>query len=377
MKHSDDSTVVVTVNSGSTSIKLAAFRTGPAEATESLAREQQSGSGLDAAAVLQGFVSRLGTEPDVIAHRVVHGGTRFPAPVTIDSSVLQAIDELSELAPLHNPKALQWIAAARDSVPQRVMQVAVFDTSFFSRLPRLAAEYALPRKYGTDEGVRRYGFHGIAHESLWHRFVELNPQLPAGGRLITLQLGGGCSAAAIHHGQPLDTTMGFSPLEGLMMGTRSGDVDPAAVPYLQRRLAMTSDEIIGLLNHEAGISGMSGGVTDLGKLAADPDPDSQFIVDLFCYRVRKTIGALLCVLGGCDGVVFGGGIGEHVPAVRARILAGLSWAGIGLEPAANEAATGQAACISKPGAPVAVHVIPTAEEAILVRAARNLHAKTL
>ncbi|MBV8742224.1 MAG: acetate kinase, partial [Sinobacteraceae bacterium] len=214
-----------------------------------------------------------------------------------------------------------------------------------------------------------YGFHGIAHESLWNQWAQLHPQLTGGGRLITLQLGGGCSAAAICDGRPLDTTMGFSPLEGLMMGTRSGDVDPAIVPYLQRRLAMTSDEIIDLLNRSSGISGMADGQTDLGKLAADPSPRSQFVVELFSYRVRKTIGAYLAVLGGCDGIVFGGGIGEHVPAVRQRILHSLQWVGIQLDESANEAARGETARISSPASAIAVHVIPTDEESVLVRAA--------
>src|SRR5262249_54549561 len=159
------------------------------------------------------------------------------------------------------------------------------------------------------------------------------------------QMGGGVSAAAIDRGKPLDTSMGFSPLEGLVMATRSGDLDPAVVPYLARRLEKTPDEIVSILNHEAGVSGISGGITDLGKLAADPSPQAQFAVDLYCYRARKYIGAYLAVLRGCDGIVFGGGVGEHVPAVRQRILAGMEWAGIRIDPAANERARGQEARI--------------------------------
>ncbi|MEA3181335.1 MAG: acetate kinase [Gammaproteobacteria bacterium] len=368
-KHSDGSCTVVTVNSGSTSVKLAAFEARAGGAVTQTSHDHLSGEKLVPQAVLSAFLAKLPTRPHAMAHRVVHGGRRFPAPVRIDHSVTAAIQELSELAPLHNPKALEWIEAARSVAGADVMQIAAFDTSFFSSLPRIAGEYALAAKYGVDEDVRRYGFHGLAHEALWRRWTQLRPDLPRGGRLITLQLGGGASIAAIDRGQPLDTSMGFSPLEGLVMGTRSGDLDPAVVPYLQKRLHKDSDEIVALLNRESGVAGLSGGDTDLGNLAADPDPQSQFTVDLYCYRARKYIGAYLTVLGGCDGIVFGGGVGEHVPAVRQRILAGLGWAGIEIEPAANEAARGQEARIDSSKRPVRVQVIPVEEEGVLVRAA--------
>jgi acetate kinase len=370
-------TIIVTVNSGSTSVKLAAFetqRSGDARRIEQdhLSSDGHPGESLVPGDALKVFLAKLRGAPDAIAHRVVHGGTRFTQPVVIDPSVSEAIGQLSQLAPLHNPKALEWIEAARSVAGPDVLQVAAFDTSFFAALPRVAGEYALAKEFGVDAGVRRYGFHGLAHEALWRRWSQLHTDLPRGGRIITLQLGGGCSAAAIECGKPLDTTMGFSPLEGLVMGTRSGDVDPAVVPYLQRRLAMTGDEIIELLNRKSGVAGMSGGATDLGKLATDRDPQAQFAVDLFCYRARKCIGAYLTVLGGCDGIVFGGGVGEHVPAVRQRILAGLGWAGIELDAAANEGARGLEARIGASSGAVRVHVIPVEEERILVEAARTL-----
>jgi acetate kinase len=364
----------VTVNSGSTSVKLAAFEARGPGAVAQISQDHRSGENLVARAVLSEFLAKLSAPPDAIAHRVVHGGRRFPAPVRIDSSVTQAIQELSELAPLHNPKALEWIEAARRVAEPNVTQIAAFDTSFFSSLPRVAGEYALAAKYGVDENVRRYGFHGLAHEALWRRWTQLRPDLPRGGRLITLQLGGGASIAAIDRGQPLDTSMGFSPLEGLVMGTRSGDLDPAVVPYLQKRLGKDADEIVGLLNRESGVAGLSGGETNLSRLAADPAPQAQFAVDLYCYRARKYIGAYLTVLGGCDGIVFGGGVGEHVPAVRQRILAGLGWAGIDMDAAANEAAQGQEARIDTSKLPVRVQVIPVEEEGVLVRAALDILA---
>jgi acetate kinase len=373
-KHSDRSCTVVTVNSGSTSVKLAAFEacgTGP---VTQISHDHLTGEKLVPREVLSGFLAKLPTAPDAMAHRVVHGGRRFPAPVRIDPGVTTAIRELSELAPLHNPKALEWIEAASSVAGADVIQIAAFDTSFFSSLPRVAGEYALAARYGVDEDVRRYGFHGLAHEALWRRWTQLRPDLPRGGRVITLQLGGGASVAAIDRGQPLDTSMGFSPLEGLVMQTRSGDLDPAIVPYLQKRLRKTSDEIIALLNRESGVAGLSGRDTDLSQLAADPDPQCQFSVDLYCYRARKYIGAYLAVLGGCDGIVFGGGVGEHVPAVRQRILTGLGWAGIEIDAAANDAARGQEARIDSSKLPVRVQVIPVEEEGVMVAAAMDILA---
>jgi acetate kinase len=373
-KHSDRSCIVVTVNSGSTSVKLAAFETrcaatvAAADVTE-ISHETLRGEQLAPREELSRFLAKLPGPPQAIAHRVVHGGRRFTTPVLIDSSVSAAIQELSELAPLHNPKAVEWIEAARSVAGARVAQVAVFDTAFFASLPRVAGEYAMASRYGADQGVRRYGFHGLAHEALWKRWSQLHTDLPLGGRVITLQIGGGVSAAAIDRGKPLDTSMGFSPLEGLVMATRSGDVDPAVVPYLAKRLGKTSEEIIALLNRESGVAGMSGGATDLGQLAADPSPQAQFAVDLYCYRARKYIGAYLAVLGGCDGIVFGGGVGEHVPAVRQRILTGLTWAGIEVDEAANDAARGQEARIDTMKLPVRIHVIPVEEERVLVEAA--------
>jgi len=363
----------VTVNSGSTSVKLAAFTANEAAVTQ-ISHAHLSGEKLVAPEVLRNFLARLPGAPDAMAHRVVHGGRHFPAPVRIDANVLRTIGELSELAPLHNPKALEWIEAARAVAGPDVTQVAAFDTSFFTSLPRVAGEYALAPKYGVQQDVRRYGFHGLAHQALWQRWMELRPELSRGGKLITLQLGGGASITAIDRGHPLDTSMGFSPLEGLVMATRSGDIDPAVVPHLQARLGKASEEVISLLNRESGVAGLSAGGTNLETLAADPDPQSQFTVDLYCYRARKYIGAYLTVLGGCDGIVFGGGVGEHVPAVRQRILTGLSWAGIELDMAANDAARGQEARIDSSRLPVSVQVIPVEEEGVLVRAAVEILA---
>ena len=361
--------IILTLNSGSTSVKLAVYDIKGGGAPTRIASEHHSGGELEPRQVLADFLHKLRSPPDVVAHRVVHGGTRFTAPVRLDAGVIGEIHKLSELAPLHNPKALEWIEAARAECGTEVVQVAVFDTAFFSKLPRKAAEYALPARLGVDHGVRRYGFHGLAHEAMWRRWCELYPALPEGGRLITVQLGGGCSMTALDRGRPVDNSMGFSPLEGLVMATRSGDLDPSVLPYLQKRLGLSSEQLVELLNTESGLVGLAGKKGNPSELLADSAPAPQFAVELYCYRLRKYIGAFCAVLGGCDGIVFGGGVGEHSPEIRERALAGMEWAGIELDAAANSAARGAEAAIQAAGSEVRVHVIPVDEEVVMVRGA--------
>ena len=366
--------ILLTVNTGSTSVKLAAFRVdaGAAEAgppPRLLAAQHLAGTSPDPAAALGGFLEQLDARPAVVVHRVVHGGTRFTGPTLLDDVTRAEISALSELAPLHNPVALRWIDAARETCGPGVAHVAAFDTAFFAALPRVAAEYALPPDLGVELGIRRYGFHGLAHEAMWRRWCELEPNPADGGRLITVQLGGGCSMAALERGRPQDTSMGFSPLEGLMMETRSGDVDAAIVPYLERQLKVGSEQVLEMLNQRSGLAGVAGSPADPQALLEEGSDRARFAVELYCYRARKYLGAYLAVLGGCDGIAFGGGVGEHVPEVRARILSGLAWAGIELDPVANRAARGTAARISAPGSRVSVWVIPVYEELLMVRAA--------
>lgn len=373
--------ILLTLNSGSTSVKLAVYQTsaGPVPAAGDtpvrLESGHHSGNPIEPQAVLAAFLHKLRSPPDVVVHRVVHGGAHFTGPVRIDDGVAAEIGKLSELAPLHNPKALEWIEVARALCGKDVAQVAVFDTSFFAGLPRRAAEYALPARIGVDQGVRRYGFHGLAHEAMWRRWCELYPQLPGGGRLITVQLGGGCSMTAIEAGRAVDNSMGFSPLEGLVMATRSGDVDPSILPYLQRRLGLTGEQVVELLNQESGLAGISGKNANPSELLADPAPQSQFAVELYCYRLRKYIAAYCAVLGGCDGIVFGGGVGEHSPEVRERALAGMQWAGIELDAAANRAAQGTEGAIHSQRSKVRVQVVPVDEELVMVRSAARFVAE--
>ena len=366
--------IVLTVNTGSTSVKLAAFAVaGTPGAGEppprQVATQHLTGPHLDPAPALSGFLGQLAEPPAAVAHRVVHGGTRFTGPTLIDDHVRDCIASLSELAPLHNPVALRWIDAAREACGAGVAHVAAFDTAFFSTLPRVAAEYALPPELGVELGIRRYGFHGLAHEALWRRWCQLEPRLAGGGRLITLQLGGGCSMAALDGGRPRDTSMGFSPLEGLVMATRSGDVDPAMVPYLGRRLGISSERVLARLNEDCGLAGVAGSAGDPQSLLDGGSERGRFAVELYCYRARKYLGAHLAVLGGCEGVVFGGGVGEHVPEVRAKILAGLEWAGVALDRTANRTARGSECRISAGDSRVGIWVIPVDEEVLMVRSA--------
>jgi len=364
--------ILLTVNTGSTSVKLTAFDTvgcGEAEPPpQRVAAQHLDGHAAEPAQALRAFLRRLDTPPAAVAHRVVHGGTRFTGPTLLDDATRQALAGLSELAPLHNPVALRWIDAARQ-ICAGAVQVAAFDTAFFSALPAVAAEYALPPDLGIELGVRRYGFHGLAHEAMWRRWCELEPAPAGGGRLITFQLGGGCSVAALDRGQPRDTSMGFSPLEGLVMATRSGDLDAAVVPYLERRLGLGGEQVLNLLNERCGLAGVAGGPGDPRALLESGAQRGRRAVELYCYRARKYLGAYLAVLGGCDGIAFGGGVGEHVPQVRAGILSGLEWAGVELDRAANEAARGAEALVSPAASRVRVRVIQVDEELLMVRAA--------
>ena len=364
--------LIVTVNSGSTSIKLAAFELAaalePQTDLQALATVHHAGTHLEPHAELSAFLAQLPAAPVALAHRVVHGGQRFTHAVRIDAAVRRGIGELSALAPLHNPLALRWIDAASALCGAGVAQVAVFDTAFFADLPRVAAEYALPPALGWEVGVRRYGFHGLAHEAMWRRWCQLHPALDRGGRLITLQLGGGCSIAALERGAARDTSMGFSPLEGLVMATRCGDIDAAVVPYLARKLGTDAARLIESFNREAGLLGLGGHDSPSELLAAGNERAEQAL-NLYCYRIRKYIGAYLAVLGGCDGIVFGGGVGEHVPEVRRRVLAGLEWAGAVLDTPANAAVTGREGRISAAHSAIAVWTLCVAEEPLLASAA--------
>jgi acetate kinase len=307
-----------------------------------------------------------------VAHRIVHGGERFRKTTKLDIETERKIEELSYLAPLHNPRALRWIDAAREVLGERVLQCGVFDTAFYADLPEVASMYALPAQLCREHGIRRYGFHGLAHGAMNRRWRELRPELENGGRVISLQLGSGCSMTATLCGKAQDTSMGFSPLEGLVMATRSGDVDAGVLAFLQRTQKLTTEEMESLLNNKSGLLGVSEISNDMRVLLASDDPRAARAVELYCYRARKYLGAYLTVLGGADGVLFGGGVGENAAVVREKILSGMEWCGIELDRDANNKATGCEALISTSQSKIEVWVVPVDEATSLAREASLL-----
>lgn len=361
---------ILTVNTGSASVKLALFNmdADSDRARHSAKLEQPAAP----AELIATFMREAGTDtpPDAVAHRVVHGGDDLVDPRPVDAGVERQIERLAVLAPLHNPVALRWIRACRDHFGDRVPQVAVFDTAFYARLPDVARTYALPADLERRLGVRRYGFHGLAHRALWERWCTLRPEIPGGGRLISLQLGGGCSITASEKGIARDTSMGFSPAEGLVMATRSGDLDPGALTYIMRQDGLDPDAADELVNQRSGLLGVSGKSADMRMLLDDPDARSRLAIELYCYRARKYLGAYLAVLGGADGIVFGGGVGENVPEVRHRILKDLKWAGIIIDATANAAVCDGATRISTPGSQTDVWVVPADEAPVLAAEAQ-------
>jgi acetate kinase len=310
------------------------------------------------------------SQVDAVGHRVVHGGERFSSPTLIDEAVEQEIENLSELAPLHNPACLAGIRGARAILGKKVPMVAVFDTAFHQTMPAVAKTYALPHELASRHRIHRYGFHGIAHASLADGFAAFTGKPLSDARIITLQLGNGCSVTAIDGGKSVETSMGFTPLEGLVMGSRSGDVDPSVVSYLSEKEKVEASEVELWLNEKSGLLGVSGRTNDMRELlrAAEEENDShaKLAIELFCYRARKYIGSYLAVLGGAHAIVFGGGIGENSPDIRARICQGFEWCGLELDPDKNVAAIGlppgNGAHITKKGSALEAFVVAADEE---------------
>jgi acetate kinase len=306
---------------------------------------------------------------DAVGHRVVHGGSRFVAPTRIDDEVIRAFDDLSELAPLHNPPAVEGIRAARKTLAPGVPMVAVFDTAFHSTLPVVAYTYALPKDMAAKYGIMRYGFHGIAHEYMLESYLGRSGTAREQANIITLQLGNGCTACAIRGGKSVDTSMGFTPLEGLVMGTRSGDIDAGIVGWLAGHEGADAESVVEWLNKRSGLLGVSGTTSDMRTLLAqrESDPAADLAVELFCYRVRKYIGAYMAALGdagGAQAIIFGGGIGEHAAYVRERILAGMEWCGVEVDSRRNAA---NDARISTDASRCAVYVVGVEEAPLIAR----------
>jgi acetate kinase len=352
---------ILAINTGSSSVKLAVFGPTPKEV-----KRRTLGATEDPPTQLTEFV---GSDlPDAVVHRVVHGGSRS-APAPVDDALLGELTSLIPLAPNHNPKAIEWLRAARETFPG-VPAFAVFDTAFFANLPRVAATYALPRELVKEHGLRRYGFHGLAHESMWRTYRRLGRAEQS--KVVTLQLGSGCSAAAIQGGRALDTSMGFTPLEGLVMATRSGDVDPGLILWLLREGGVAPDALERLLAEGSGLLGLGGERGDLRALLGSRQEDAKLAVDVFAWRVRKYLGAYLAVLAGADAILLGGGIGEHLPEIRRKILNGFGWAGIALDDEANGHAIGGTAPLHATSSRVEIWTIAVDEETLLAEAGSAL-----
>jgi len=311
-------------------------------------------------------------EIQAVGHRVVHGGESFARSQRIDETVLKALDELVELAPLHNPHNIAGIRAATRVFGPGVPQVAVFDTAFHHSLPEVAFLYGLPYQLYRRYKVRRYGFHGTSHRYVAHRYRQLTGRPRERTKLITLHLGNGASACAILDGDSVDTSMGFTPLEGLVMGTRSGDLDPAILDFVASKEGLTLSQMETLLNKQSGLLGLSGLTPDMRELLKEieehDDRRARLAVEVFSYRIRKYIGAYLAVLDGAEAIVFAGGIGENAAEIRARVCGGLEWMGITVDAHANASLTnGREGRFSTPDSRVELWVIPTDEELLIAR----------
>jgi len=366
---------VLVLNSGSSSIKYRLFRMETMEVLRAGVVDRIGEPGPDAIRDhAEGFARVMSDLSDSgaigepaglfgIGHRVVHGGERFREPARVDAGVLDAIREGIPFAPLHNPGNLQGIEVALATCPG-VPQVAVFDTAFHQTMPPRAFRYALPRDLYNAHRVRRYGFHGTSHAHVARRAAELLGKPPASLNLITLHLGNGASAAAIREGKSVDTSMGMTPLEGLIMGTRCGDLDPAVPFFLGETTGKNPLELRALLNEESGLKGICGAndMREVHRKAEAGDPSAALAIDMFCYRIRKYIGAYTAVLGRVDALVFTAGIGENDAEVRRRACEGLSLLGIAVDEARNGSPSSVPREIQREGMPVKVLVIPTNEE---------------
>jgi len=352
---------VLTLNAGSSSLRHALFDVAGgrvARLAGGTAEEVGDGHGEEAGRLLA-RLGREGVRPDAVGHRVVHGGPRHAAPATVDDALLAELDDLRRLAPLHMPPALDVLRRARAALPA-VPHVACFDTAFHRAMPEIAQRLPLPERFW-ERGVRRYGFHGLSYEGV---LEALGDRLR--GRAVLCHLGNGASMAAVHDGRPVDTTMALTPAGGLMMGTRTGDLDPGVLVHAMREEGLDADGLERLVTRESGLRGVSGRTSDVRALeaAADEDPAARRALDMFCHLARRAVGAMAASLGGLDALVFTGGIGAHSPRVRAGVCAGLAHLGVRLDEGANRRGTG---AVGAAGSPCAVHVVEADEERVIAR----------
>jgi acetate kinase len=364
---------VLVLNAGSSSLKFDLWETTP-EAIQTNSDSRLSQGEVERVAnmseALAEVFKMIGDAPiGAVGHRIVHGGDLYHSSVVIDEQVEQDIEELGALAPLHNPHNLEGVRAARRHLPL-VKHVAVFDTAFHHTLPPRAYAYGLPYKYLAEQKIRRYGFHGISHRYVSRWFGQANGggKAPTDYKLITCHLGNGCSVCAVEYGKSVDTSMGFTPLEGLLMGTRAGDVDAGAILYLIMHDKQSPEDLLHMLNGESGLKGLSGvsnDMRDVLKASKGGNERARLAVDTFCYRVRKYIGSYFAAMDGADAVIFTGGIGENSAEIRAEVCGGLGALGIAVDPEKNAAKSREARQIGNSRVPV--WVVPTEEELLIAR----------
>lgn len=374
-------------NAGSSSLKYRLFGLADQEAPVEKARGEieRIGTGGEAPADhamavrrVLGDLERRGEDRfEAYAHRVVHGGERFSDPARIDDETFAAIEAATDLAPLHNGPALAVIRECRKTAPAGTPQIAVFDTAFHRTLPEPAYRYALPLELAERLGIRRFGFHGLSYRSMCDRYFGETGRSVKASRLVAFHLGNGASACALFGGRSLDTSMGFTPLEGLVMGSRCGDLDASLVPYIAGREGWTGAQVLAQLNDRSGLLGLSGvsrDVREIERAADEGNARARLALEIFAYRARKYLGAYLAVLGGADAVLFAGGIGEHAAGIRATMLEGLEELGISLDRTRNEKVRGEIGRISAEGSRIEAWVIPTDEEAVIAGDASRLLA---
>lgn len=371
--------VVLSVNAGSSSLKVSVFETDQLDVPkDSLSLEGigvTNTTVVGAPASFEEAVQRVGTwlstnlgihpgDVEAIGYRVVHGGERYAAASKVDSELLDYLQSITPLAPNHMPAALTTINAFLAAYPN-TLHVSCFDTSFFHDLPDTAKVLPIPLSLQKEAHIRRYGFHGLAYQGLLTSFRAHEGEAAARGRIIMAHLGSGASITACVNGAPIDTSMGFTPVSGIMMSTRSGDIEPGVITFLEKEKGMSSDEITELMTYKSGLLGVSGLTADMYTLlqTQHENPSVALAVELFCYKIKKTIGGYAAALGGIDSIIFSGGIGERSDEIRARICEGLEFMGLAIDSGRN--ASNQR-CISADNSDVGVHVIPAQEERSIV-----------
>jgi acetate kinase len=361
---------ILVVNAGSSSLKLRVLARG--DIVDGVA-DLPAPRGVTDAPELEDAIRRLGAV-DVVGHRIVHGGTAFSGPVRIDAGVVRRLESLTELAPLHQPKSLAALAAVTAVLPD-VPAVACFDTAFHATLPPAAFTYALPPEWRKRWELRRYGFHGLSHAYASRRAAEMLGRAPQGLRIVTCHLGAGASLAAVLDGQSVDTTMGFTPLDGLVMATRSGSVDPGLVLWLAEHAGMPPAELAATLERRSGLLGLAG-TADMREIvagAAAGRPEARLALDVYVHRLRGAIATMAASLGGLDALVFTGGVGERAPVVRALVADGLGFLGVGLDQGSNEAGPEDRE-IGADGARVRTLVIAAREDLEIAREVRRVQS---